>query len=364
MNLPHFVPTLVRKPRSAIHFPVLVACALAALGAVPSARAGADPAPPANADPVTQPARAVSFRPEIRAWAQVESVAPLELRMPVAARVVGVDAVPGQVVAAGTPLVRLAGPQLTGQRDSARARVDAARSELAASERSAASVARNFPALADRRALEIAQASVAAAKGRLVEAEAARRALAQQARIASPVAAVVSTVNAAPGTDLPAGAALLTLQPQGRLWLRAELFGPRPAAGGEARFVPAEGPAIPVRLAGELPARAANGARVMNFASVGTQAQWQAGDAGEVVITGETQHAVAVPAAALILDAGHWYVLADAQGKLTARPVTPGPARGADVLVQGGIEPGTAVVVRQAYLLYHRDFATRYTPPD
>ena len=318
----------------------------------------------AFAEPVTQPARAVSYRPETRAWARVESVAPLELRMPLSARVVRVDAIPGQAIAAGTTLVRLAGPHLTSELAAARARTSAARAELSAAEQSAASVARNYPALADRRTLETAQASAAAARGRLAQAEAAETGLEAQTQITSPMAAVVGAVSAVPGADLPAGAPLVTLQPDGHLWLRTEVFGPRPEPGGEARFVPGDGPAIPVRLADELPARAANGARIMNFAPVGGEAHWQAGETGEVVISGAPHPAVAVPAAALILDAGHWYVLTDTQGKLAAKAVTPGPTRGDDVLVTDGLDPGTRVVVRQAYLLYHRGIAARYTPPD
>lgn len=318
----------------------------------------------AFADPVTQPARAVSYRTETHAWARVESVAPLELRTPVAGRVERMNAVPGQAVAAGTPLVWLAGPRLGGELAAASARANAARGELSAAEQSAASVARNYPALVDRRTLEAAHAAVAAAKGRLAEADAARLALVTQTRLTSPLAAVVSAVSAVPGTDLPAGAPLVTLLPRGRLWLRAEVFGPRPQPGGEARFVPVGGAPIPVRLANELPARAADGAREMNFAPVAADPDWQAGEVGEVVVSGPAQSAVAVPAAALILDAGRWYVLTDARGKLAAQAVKPGPTRGDDVLVLAGLDAGTRVVVRQAYLLYHRGFAARYTPPD
>ena len=73
---------------------------------------------------------------------------------------------------------------------------------------------------------------------------------------------------------------------------------------------------------------------------------------------------MAVPAGALIPDAGHWYVLTERTGKLLPQAVTPGPTQGDDVLILKGLAPGTPVVVRQAYALYHRDFAAHYTPPD
>ncbi len=317
----------------------------------------------AHADPVTLPARAVSYRPELHGWARVEAVAPLTLRMPLAARVLKLAAAPGQPVAAGEPLVWLGGPRLAEERAAARARVAAAAQELVAARQSAASVARTYPALANRQTLAAARAAVAAARGRLAESLAAQRALDAQAILASPLPAVVEKVENPAAPDLPAGAPLVTLLPQAQFWLRAELFGAIPPAGSAARFVPSDGAAAAVRLAGELPARAANGARVLNY-MLPPGSQWQAGQSGRIIIEGAPEAAAAVPAGALILDAGHWYVLAERAGKLMPQAVTPGPARGDDVLILRGLAPGTPVVVRQAYALYHRDFAAHYTPPD
>lgn len=81
---------------------------------------------PAVAAPVTLPARAVHYQPEVRTWAQVEPLAPLVLRTAVAAQVATVRVVPGQTVAAGQPLVTLAGPQLDSELAAARARAQAA----------------------------------------------------------------------------------------------------------------------------------------------------------------------------------------------------------------------------------------------
>jgi multidrug efflux pump subunit AcrA (membrane-fusion protein) len=318
----------------------------------------------AQADPVLVAARQISFRPAIHAWAKVESVAPLELHMPIAAQVARINVVQGQAVVAGTTLVTLSGPRLDEQLAAARARVTASRKELNAAQETADSVKRSYPALTDRRALASAQSALAAAQVKLDEAEAEVQALHAQTTLRSPLPAVVDTVHAAPGTFLPAGAPLLTLFPKGRLWLKAEVFDesvPQPAKG---RFIPGDGTTADVHLVSELPARSANGARVLNFAPVDAVPDWQAGETGDLVISGPEQTAVAVPAEALVLDAGQWYVLAESAGKLTPLHVTPGPTRDGEVVILRGLKAGTAVVARQAYLLYHRDFATRYTPPD
>lgn len=316
-------------------------------------------------DAVTLPAREAVFKPEVHAWARVHSVAQMALRMPLAARLQRVLVSPGQVVGVGAPLVLLGGPRLDGQISVAKADAEAARIQRDAAEKTAASALRSFPSFINRRQLDAAQAGLGLARGRLAQALARQRALLAQATISSPVAATVSAIHAAAGADLPAGAPLLNLLARGGLWLRAEVFGQTLPIGSLGHFVPADGGAtVPVRLVAWLPARSADGARVANFAATGAGADWQDGEAGEVVMAGPEQTAVAVPAGALILDAGRWFVLTDQGGRLIPVRVEPGPTQGDDVLLLRGIAPGTPVVVRQAYLLFHRDLAARYTPPD
>jgi multidrug efflux pump subunit AcrA (membrane-fusion protein) len=318
------------------------------------------------AAPVTLPARAVNYRPEVHGWAQVESLAPLVLRTPVASRVATVLVTPGQMVSAGQPLIRLAGPRLDGELSAARARWRAARHELEAAQRTAASAQRTYPVVTDRKALDAAQSAAAAAESEAAAAHAALETLQAQQTLSSPASAVVSEVDAAAaGADLAAGTPLLTLLPHGSLWLRVELFGNQALpATTKARFMPAGGGAVlAVHRIAELPARAPDGARVFNFAADVSSA-WQAGETGDLVWQGTPQRAVAVPAEALVLNAGRWYVLTDVDGKLATQVVTPGPAHGADVLITQGLQAGVPVVVQQAYLLFHRNFSAQYAPPD
>lgn len=317
------------------------------------------------AAPVTLPARAAQYRPEVHAWAEVEPTAPLVLRATVVARAAKVLVAPGQAVSAGEPLVRLAGPSLEGALTAARAQWRAAQRQLAAARRTAGAAERTYPVVTNRQGLDAAQAALASAEGAATAARAALATLEAQQTVRSPAIAVVSAVSVAPGTDLSAGAPLVTLLPHGSLWLRAEVFEAVPLpATSDARFMPADGgPAVAVRRVAELPARAPDGARVFNFAATGSGA-WQAGETGELVLEEPPRSAVAVPAEALVLNAGHWYVLTDVHGKLSAQQVTPGPARGDDVLVTRGLRVGVPVVVRQAYLLFHRDFSAQYAPLD
>lgn len=322
-------------------------------------------ATPVIAAPVTLRARAVHYRPEVHAWARVEPLAPLALRAAVAAQVTSVHVVPGQRVAAGQRLATLAGPQFDSKLVAARARVLAAQGELAGARRTEASAQRTFPVVTDRKTLDAAESARAAAEASLTTAQAALTNLRAQQILRSPTAARVESVDVAPGTSVPAGTSVLTLVPEASAWLRVEWFDAQtPAPGAIARYVRGSGaPAVGVRFVAALPARAPNGARILNFVPAGSS-NWQVGDTGELVWQGSPRNAVAVPAAALILDAGRWYVLVDRNGRLTAQAVTPGPARGPDVLITRGLRPGAPVVVRQAYLLFHHDFAAHYAPAD
>lgn len=320
---------------------------------------------PAIAAPVTLPARAVNYLAEGRAWAQVVSLAPVVLRATVAARVAKVLVGPGQAVATGQPLVSLGGPILEGKLTAARARWQAAQNEFAAAQRTAASAERTYPAVTDRSTLDAAEAALAAAQGDAAAARTALETLQAQQTLSSPGPAVVDTVNAVAGADVPAGTPIVSLLTHDSLWLRAEVFGDvsLPAAT-TARFVPADGgPAVQVHRVAELPARAPDGARVLDFAAAGA-APWQAGETGELLWQASPRRAVVVPSQALVLNAGHWYVLVDVHGKVSAQAVTPGPARGTDVLITHGLRAGVPVVVRQAYALFHRDFSAQYAPPD
>lgn len=319
---------------------------------------------PVVAGTVTVPARAVNYQPESRAWARVESTAPLVLHAATAARIVRLRVAPGQAVAAGQPLATLGGPQFDGALAAARARLQAAQQAVASARRAADSVRRTYPLTSNRQTLAAAQSALGEALGQQASARASVTTLQAQAILSSPVAATVGSIAVASGTDLQAGAPVLTLLPQGQLWLRAECFGDAPPAGSSGRFTPSDGGSpIQVRRVAELPARAADGARVLNFAAVDA-AGWQVGETGELRWAGHAQAAIAVPAQSLILDAGNWYVLTDVGNRLAAQRVTPGPTQGDDVVITAGLKPGVPVVVRDANLLFHRHFAAQYTSPD
>jgi hypothetical protein len=119
-----------------------------------------------------------------------------------------------------------------------------------------------------------------------------------------------------------------------------------------------------VRFAQRLLSLRSDGGLTAFFKATTSAPRWSGGEAGEVIVAGDPQTAVAVPTAALILDQGRWWVLVQTADGLRRQAVEPGPSRGEQTLILHGLTAGDAVVVCDAYLLFHRDFRQRYTPPD
>jgi hypothetical protein len=119
-----------------------------------------------------------------------------------------------------------------------------------------------------------------------------------------------------------------------------------------------------VRFAQQLPSLRPDGGLTAFFEATSSDPPWRGGEAGEVVVAGKPRAAVAIPTAALVLDRGRWWVLVQAADGLRRQAVEPGPGRGEQTLILKGLAAGDAVVVRDAYLLFHRDFGQHYTPPD
>lgn len=335
-------------------------------------------APPASAvgvaDVVTVRAQTVT-----RTWTAYGQIVPLAV---LAVRVVdpgtlgGMQVVPGSVVAAGQTLARVGGPRirsLLNDREqalhSARAQERAARRTLAIVRRERANqlVTRQVADVAQRD-WQVARAAVRTAATQLGAARALQI-------VRAPVAGTVLAVDAADGEEAAAGETILTLLPAGKSWIRAASYGgadhgadgARLRPGMTGRFRPSGGgDAIPVRVVAVDASIAADGGRSVGLLPTSSvwPEWWANGLWGTVQIDGPPERMVAVPTAALILDRGRWWALVRTAGGDEPREVTLGPTRGWQTWVASGIRPGQQVVVRDAFLEYHRRIADTFQPPD
>ncbi len=343
---------------------LLVACCLIGAPGMPAMAAE----PPAG-DVVTVHAQAV---PQVlSAYGQVEPIAVVQVRAVDPGTLNDLHVVPGSVVSAGQALARIGGPRmrslLTAREQSlgsARARADAASNALQI-------VRRQFATqLATRQAIDAAQSELAAARAAVQTADAQLREARDLQIVRAPTAGTVIEVQAADGEQTAAGQAILTLQPAGRLWIRAEYYGAeatqlRPGMTG--RFQPSgEGKAIPVKVAAIASGLAADAGLRVGLVSTGPGSPpwWVSGQSGTVTLEGPTGRMIAVPTTALVLDRGRWWVLVHTPKGDEPQQVVPGPVQGWKTWIASGLRPGQQVVVTDAFLEYHRGIARSYTPPD
>lgn len=323
----------------------------------------------ARANDGTVAARAVTSAQALSAFARVEPVSLVRLNAARPGVVAGLRVLPGERVKADEPLAALQGPEIDALVAQGRDAVAAAQGQLAAARESRAAALQNERLrLTTHEAVADAQAKLVRARAALAAARARLSAAHKAVQLRAPVAGTVLTLAAADGERVSAGQTILTLQPAHGLWLKAAFYGRagnKIHPGMTGRFIPADGDsAVAVRVRSEFGAMRPDGAREAGLVAVGAHPAWVNGEAGSVTLEGPTRTLASVPTRALILDQGRWWVLLRGARGEARREVTPGPSRGQWTLIEHGLEPGTRVVVENAYLEFHRAVARQYQPPD
>jgi len=305
---------------------------------------------------------------QFRAYGQVEATSIVNVRTVEAGTLSGLHVVPGSRAQAGDVLARLSGPQMRAlltEREtslqSAQAKLDAATHAL--------TVARSQLALqlTTRQAVDGASSELAAARAAAQTAKMRLDEARNEQTIKAPTAGVVVSVQSADGEQVQAGQTLLTIEPNGPLWVRAKYYGADASGlrvGMTGRIELAGGGAVvPLKLVTVAPAATADGSVQVGLVAT-SRADWIAGQWGNVTLDGTSIAYLMVPTAALILDRGQWWVLVRTPKGDQPRHVVPGQARGWQTGIVSGLRPGEAVVAQDAFLEYHRNIAQAYQPPD
>ena len=339
-----------------------LAAALVLAGVSVHAWAGAEPYVAAQEQSVPQ---------TLQAYGQVEPIATVQLRAADAGTLGGLRIVAGSAVKAGEVLARIAGPRMRALLVAREQQLLAARARESAAGNALAIELRQFDAqLSTQQALDAARANQASAHAAVRTAGAALQETRSLQTVRAPTSGSILSVQAADGEQLGTGQAIATLQPAGRLWVRAAVYGTdaqRLHVGMTGLFKPSgEGPAVAVRVAAISPALAADGGTRIGLLPTTPKppAWWINGQWGSLVLEGPVERMVLVPTKALILDRGRWWVLVHTPAGEQPRQVVPGPARGWWTAIASGLSAGQQVVVTDALLDYHRGIASHYTPPD
>ena len=301
------------------------------------------------------------------AYAVVEPISTLSVHALLDGRLEGWQVTPGMPVRRGQVLGRLGGPEHAKEAAAVRSEKARAASTLAFAQKSEAVVRQTYPAINDLQKLLAAQAAVADAEAALQAASARWTALEEGSLVRAPASGTVTDVLAGNHQQIAAGTTLLRMQDPAQLWLRAEFYGAdadRLKPGMRGTFLPLGGGApVPVRIRRVFPSLHPDGGRTVGCDDTG-RAGWVGGEAGTLRLDGPSVSGPAVPEAALILDGAHWYVLVQGAQGFAPREVTPAAGSGGWRLISQGLKTGETVVVRDAYLAFHRDVAKSYAPPD
>jgi RND family efflux transporter MFP subunit len=307
----------------------------------------------------------------VRGYGQVEPMSVIRVRAVEPGTLRHFRVLPGSTVAAGEELARISGPQMRSTLTAREASRRSAQAREESANRALAIVRRQLAAqLATRQAEDAAQAELAAAQAAVQTADVQLQEARSQQTLRAPTAGTVIAVQAADGEQIKAGETILTLQPAGRLWIRAAYYGTDAAllrVGMAGRFQPAgDSDAIPIKVATVASSLAPDGGRNVGLtAASGTSAaSWVSGQWGTVTLEGASRTMVAVPTSALILDHGTWWVLVHTSQGNHPQKVVPGPTQGWQTWIASGLQPGQQVVTQDAFLEFHRGIAQSYQPPD
>ncbi len=297
-------------------------------------------------------------------FASVKPIHDVELRPATTGILHGFHPRPGDHVKRGERLGYLGGADYAARLASSRAAVKTARKAwIVAQDQLTVDKAR-FPLLIDRGTLDQGKLKVTRAHNTLIHAQESLGALQANGILTSPATGTISQVASSDGERVSPGETLLTLQPQGRLWLVGSIFAKdigRVRVGMHGQFQPAGGAtAIPIRISRIFPRSGGEGLGI-GLEPTSASPSWFSGEGGMVKLATQSDDEPAVPDSALVLDRGHWWVIRDSGGHLKPIQVVPDGSQGGWTWISAGLKPGTAVVVSGAYLIFHKSFATKYS---
>ncbi len=319
-------------------------------------------------DVVTMPAVQKRLASTSTAPARVQAAFNTVLGAPTAGVVSNLRVIPGEEVRAGQVIARLTGP--TVSTDTARFAADlkSARIRVTAATQAAAIEQQKLDEqLSTRDAVIRAHAELDTARQQLAAAQAASRGYASLTTISAPVAGMVMVVNAADGQYASAGQSLITIAPATGLYVVADLFGSNAdpvAPGMKGVFLPEGNNAMIQVVVLRISRSLTTPGQVEVWLKAGPGYTLDPGAVGTVSLTTSEDKQVAVPSAALILDAGQWWVLVRDRSGSRRREVVPGLSDRGWTSIRQGLALGERVVTQDAYLLFHQDFATRYQQAD
>ncbi len=332
---------------------------------------------PSVGDADVQPATSVSVTPKLSASAVVSSTPEISITARAEGVLEAFHSLPGISVKAGDLLGRLSGPVREAAIQRAKADVDRAQANLKLALDLKEGLSRSPEGLVTASQRQTAENAAATAAIDLGTAKVAMDVLISTGEIRASVDGTITAVLATDGQQVAADTALLRVQPAKILWLDASYWSDdaaKLALGMLGKFTPADGSApTEVRLVRILsPVRADGGTLVACEKSRSDETTntksasptWRMGQAGTLELFGDARREIEVPTSALVMSAGGWWVVVHTHDGDEPKQVEPGAEDGPRTIIRSGISVGESIVISDAYLHFHHDFAKQYQQPD
>ena len=318
-------------------------------------------------DVVAMPAVQKRITQTLSAPARVQAASNIVLTASTPGTVSGLHVLPGDVVRQGQIIARLTGPTVLAETTRLASEQRAAQIREASAMQSAAIEQRKLEdQLTTRDAAVRARADRDTAHQQLSAAQAATRNYESQLSVAAPQAGAVIAVSAADGQIVNTGQAVVTIAPSSGLYIVAHFYGndaSRVTPGMEGTFLP-DGSHGPLHVVVQRTSLSATTPGQMDaWLKPADGRVLPAGAVGTLSLTSATEK-LAVPASALVLDGGQWWVLVHDKRGNQRRQVVPGPSANGWTAIERGLAPDERVITLDAYLLFHQDFAKRYQQAD
>lgn len=316
---------------------------------------------------VTVQAREVA--PELVAYGQVEPIAVVPVSAAEPGVITDLRVRPGTHVHAGEELAHLTGPAISSLLLQSEADARSAKAQLNAAQKSLTIERHQLSThLATRQSVQQAESAEAQARAALDNAQSRLKSVRLMMTVTAPADGIVLALSSADGALASAGQIILTIQPDGGLWLQAMYYGHDLVdirVGMTGSFAPSDGSrTIPVRVVSIPGTIATGGGESIALEPLNGHSAWLSGEAGTVTLRSASRKLVEVPTRALIVNQGKWWVLVHTRKGNHAQEVVPGPAEGWNTVIESGLTPGTEIIVNNAYLLFHSGIAEQYQIPD
>lgn len=305
------------------------------------------------------------------AYGQIVPIAIIKIRALTRGNLSQLTVVPGTKVSSNQVLAQLTGPLVQSLLIKRQQQLHRAQAQ-ARSARKALRITRHKYAaqLTTQQRLDTAISNQVSAESSVHIAQAQLSQVQNWSVLRAPVAGTILSVKAINGEQTTPDQVVITLLPTNKLRLRATYYGAASNMiniGMSGQFKPADNnKPIPVKVIALAPNLSDDSGRVIELLPVTTSSSkaWISGAWGKIILNVKTKPMISVPTSALILDHGHWWVLLHTPDGNKPQQVIPGRSHGWSTTILSGLTTGQVIVIKNAYLRYHRGIASRYTPPD